>query len=75
MHLDLGFLGARPANSMKCCHAIDGSLPPCLGDNDGSDVTSPIDDVGSGGLGLALLGGDGLGSPGTLNLGGTSTSI
>ena len=75
MHSDLGFLGARPANLMKCCHAIDVSLPPCLGDNEGSDAISPIDATGSGGLGLALLGGGGLRSPGSPNLSGTLTSI
>ena len=48
---------------MKCCHTIDGSLPPCLGDSGGSDAPSPIGVAGSGGLGLALpgLGGGRLG--------------
>ena len=62
---------------MKCCHTIDGSLPPCLGDSGGSDAPSPIGVAGSGGLGLALpgLGGGRLGSPGAPNPGGASTSI
>ena len=62
---------------MKCCHAIDVSLPPCLGDNEGSDAISPIDATGSGGLGLALpgLGGGRLGSLDAPNPGGTLTSI
>ena len=62
---------------MKCCHTINGSLPPCLGDSGGSDAPSPIGAAGSGGLGLALLGlGRGrLGSPGAPNPGGASTSI
>ena len=62
---------------MKCCHTIDGSLPPCLGDSRGSDAPSPIGAADSGGLGLALpgLGGGGLGSPGAPDLGGASTSI
>ena len=57
-------------NLMKCCHTINGSLPPCLGDSRGSDASL-------GGLGLALpkLGGGGLGSPGAPDLGGASTSI
>ena len=62
---------------MKCYHTIDGSLPPCLGDNGRSDAPSPIGAAGSGGLGLALpkLGGGGLGSPGAPNPGGALTSI
>ena len=62
---------------MKCCHSIDGSLPPCLGDSGGSDAPSPIGATSSGGLGLALprLGGGWLGSPGAPNPGGASTSI
>ena len=62
---------------MKCCHSIDGSLPPCLGDSGGSDAPSPIGATGSGGLGLALprLGGGRLGSPSAPNPGGESTSI
>ena len=57
---------------MKCCHTIDGSLPPCLGDSGGSDAPSPIGAAGLGGLELALpgLGGGRLGSPGE-----ASTSI
>ena len=43
-------------NLMKCCHTIDGSLPPCLGDSGRSDAPSPIGAAGSGGLGLALPG-------------------
>ena len=67
----------EPANLMKCCHTIDGSLSPYLGDSGESDAPSPIGATGSGGLGLALprLGGGGLGSPGAPNLGGASTSI
>ena len=75
MHSNLGFLGSEPANLMKCGHTIDESLPPCLGDNGGSDAPSPIGVVGLGGLGLALLGGGGLGSPGAPNPGEASTSI
>ena len=60
---------------MKCCHNIDGSLPPCLGGSGGSDAPSPIGVVGSGGLGLALPRGGGLGSLGAPNLGEASTSI
>ena len=62
---------------MKCCHTIDGSLSPYLGDSGGSDAPSPIGATGSGGLGLALLGlgRGGLGSPGAPNPGGVSTSI
>ena len=63
MHSDLGFLGSRPANLMKRCHTIDGSLPPCLGDSGGSDAPIPIGVAGSGGLGS---GGGGLGSVGAL---------
>ena len=59
MHLDLGFLGSRPANLMKRCHTIDGSLPSCLGGSEGSDAPSLIGVAGLGGLGLALLGGGG----------------
>ena len=43
-------------NLMKCCHTIDGSLPPCLGDSGGSAAPSPIGAAGPGGLGLALPG-------------------
>ena len=46
---------------MKRCHTIDGSLPPCLGDNGGSDAPIPIGVIGSGGL---VSGGGGLGSLG-----------
>ena len=60
---------------MKCCHTIDGSLPPCLGDSRGSEATSPVGAASSSGLGLALLGGGGLGSPGAPNPGEASTSI
>ena len=62
---------------MKCCHTIDGFLPPCLGDSGGSAAPSPIGAAGPGGLGLALpgLGGGGLGSPGAPNPGGASTSL
>ena len=52
-------------NLMKCCHTIDGSLPPCLGDSGESDAPSTI--------GAASLGR--LGSPGAPNPGGASTSI
>ena len=57
---------------MKCCHTIDGSLPPCLGDSGGSDAPRPIGVAGSGGLGL---GGGGLRSLGAANPGGALTSI
>ena len=50
-------------------------LPPCLGDSGGSDAPSPIGVAGLGGLGLALLGGGGLGSPKAPNPSGASTSI
>ena len=62
---------------MKCCHTIDGSLPPCLGDSRGSEATSPVGAASSSGLGLAIpgLGGGGLGSPGAPNPGRASTSI
>ena len=62
---------------MKCCHTIDGSLSPCLGDSGGSDAPIPMGATGSGGLGLALpeIGGSGLGSPGAPNPGGVSTSF
>ena len=54
---------------MKCYHTIDGSLPPCLGGNGGSDAPSLIGATGSGGLG------GGGGYPGAPNLGGVSISI
>ena len=60
---------------MKRCHTIDGSLPPCLGDNGGSDAPIPIGVIGSGGLGLSLLGGGELRSLRAPNLGGTLKSI
>ena len=62
---------------MKCCHTIDRSLPPSLGDSGGSDAPSPIGAAGLGGLGLTLpgLGGGGLGSPGAPKPGAASTSI
>ncbi|KAF3959528.1 hypothetical protein CMV_015673 [Castanea mollissima] len=41
---------------MKCCHTMDGFLPPCLGDSGGSDAPSSIGAAGLGGLGLALPG-------------------
>ena len=57
---------------MKCCHTIDGFLPPCLGDSGGSGAPRPIGVTGSGGLGL---GGGGFGSLGAPSPGGASTSI
>ena len=62
---------------MKCCHIIDESLPPCLGDSGGSDAPSQIGAAGSSGLGLALprLGGGRLGSPSAPNPSGASISI
>ena len=60
---------------MKCCHTVDGSLPPCLGDSGESDAPSPTGAAGSGGLGLALPGGGGLGSPRAPNPGWALTSI
>ena len=53
---------------MKCCHTIDGSLPPRLGGNGGSDTPSPIGAIGSGGFG-------GGGYPGALDPSGASISI
>ena len=57
---------------MKCCHTIDGSLPPYLGDSGGSDGPRPIGAASSGGLGS---GGGGLGSLGAPNPGGALISI
>ena len=75
MHSDFGFLGSRPANLIKCFHTIDRSLLPCLGGSGGSDAPSLIGAVGSGGLGLALLEGGGLGSPKALDPCRASTSF
>ena len=72
LHSDLGFLGSKLANLMKCCHTIDVSLPPCLGDSGGSDAAKPIGVAGSSGLGSR---GGGLGSLGAPNPGGALTSI
>ena len=57
---------------MKCCHIIDESLPPYLGDSGGSDAPRPIGSAGSGGLGSR--GGE-LGSLGAPNPGEASTFI
>ena len=68
-------MGLGPANLMKCCHTIDGSLPPCLSDNGGSHAPRPIGAAGSGGLGLALPEGGGIGSLRAPNPGRALTSI
>ena len=65
-------MGSRPANLMKYCHTIDGSLPLYLGDSGGSNAPRPIGAASSGGL---RSGEGGLGSLGAPNPGGALISI